>query len=208
MVCHLPDCGRNLVWLGSRGVNVPALNSGVITTPWLGSIAGSFNSFVSDVLVRRFVPVAAASFVLKACLDAANGQSPLGSAIAAIFLRSVPSTIQLFESWNNGSMFATTDLLQSLWNSLAGKPQRAEAPDVVALDRLRVETLRKKEALGQFLRSIIHSYFLWDPAIHHRVNGKHTSRTPSFSLSAKKCVERSRREHRSWWRSLKACCGA
>jgi hypothetical protein len=108
-----------LAWLGSRGVNVPTSN-GAISTPWLNSIAGTFNSFVSQIIVGRLVPLTAAFFVLKAALDAAQGQSPLGSVIAAIFLLSINGTIQLFQSWNTGSIFATTDVLSSLWNFVGG----------------------------------------------------------------------------------------
>jgi len=109
-----------MLWLGSRGVNVPAGTTGVISTPWLSSIAETFSSFVNDFLVARFVPVTAAFFVLKAALDAAQGHSPLGSAVAAIFLLSISGTVQLMQSWNTGSMFAITDMLSALWNYVAG----------------------------------------------------------------------------------------
>src|SRR6266404_487625 len=73
--------------------------------------------------------------------------------------------------------------------------QRSATPEVITLDALRVASLRKKEELGHFLRPILHIYFLWDPAIHHRISGKQKSHALSFSLSPRKCVERSRREH-------------
>jgi hypothetical protein len=113
-----------LAWLGIRGLNT---SSGAISTPWLSSIAAAFNSFVSDIVVGRLVPLTAAFFVLKAALDAAQGQSPLGSVIAAIFLLSINGTLQLFESWNTGSVFSTTDVLSSLWNFVGGTilPQAA-----------------------------------------------------------------------------------
>jgi len=57
---------------------------------------------------------------MKAALDAAEGHSPLGSIIAAIFLLSASGTVQLMQSWNSGSEFATTDMLTSAWNFLAG----------------------------------------------------------------------------------------
>jgi hypothetical protein len=109
-----------LAWFGSRGVSVPALNNAGITSSWLGSIAGTFEAFVSQIVVGRLVPITASFFVLKAALDAAHGHTPIGSVVAAIFLLSIPGTIQLLESWNTGSVFATTDLLSSLWNYLAG----------------------------------------------------------------------------------------
>ena len=107
-------------WFGSRGVNVPALTGGGITNSWLSSIAGTFNAFVTQIVIGRLVPILASFFVLKAALDAAHGHTPLGSVVAAIFLLSITGTVQLFESWNTGSTFATTDLLSSLWNYLAG----------------------------------------------------------------------------------------
>jgi len=58
--------------------------------------------------------------VLKAALDGAEGHNPLGSIIAAIFLLSASGTVQLMQSWNSGSEFATTDMLTSAWNFLAG----------------------------------------------------------------------------------------
>ncbi len=62
----------------------------------------------------------AAFLVLKATLDAAQGKNPLASIIAAMFLLGASSTLQLMQGWNSGSTFATTDLLASLWNYLAG----------------------------------------------------------------------------------------
>ncbi len=73
--------------------------------------------------------------------------------------------------------------------------QRSDKPEVITLDKVRTASLGRKEALGQFLRPLLHIYFLWDPAIHHQVNGKQETKAWSFSLSPKKCMERSRREH-------------
>jgi NADH:ubiquinone oxidoreductase subunit H len=95
----------------------------------------SFTNFVSGFLVARLIPVAAAWFVLKAALDTAQGHSPLGSIVAAIFLLSVTSTIQLFQGWNSGSQYATTDMLVSAWNFLAGHilPEAAGLAIVAAI---------------------------------------------------------------------------
>jgi hypothetical protein len=71
-------------------------------------------------VVAKLIPILAAFCVLKAALDAAEGQSPLASIIAGLFLLSVSGTIQLMQSWNSGSEFATTDMLTSAWNFLAG----------------------------------------------------------------------------------------
>lgn len=108
-----------LSWLAAQGVRLPA-QGGSIGSSWVLSLETSFNNFVSGVVVTRLVPVLAAFFVLKAVLDAAQGQSPLASVVTAIFLLGTSSTVQLMQSWNSGSQFAMTDMLGSIWNFLAG----------------------------------------------------------------------------------------
>lgn len=107
-----------LSWFAAQGINLPAQSGG--GGGWVSALQNSFTQFVSGFLVARLIPVTAAWFVLKAALDTAQGQSPLGSIIAAIFMLSVSSTTQLFQSWNSGSQFATTDMLVSAWNFVAG----------------------------------------------------------------------------------------
>jgi len=107
-----------LSWFAAQGINLPAQSGG--GGGWVSALQNSFTQFVSGFLVARLIPVTAAWFVLKAALDTAQGQSPLGSMIAAIFMLSVSSTTQLFQSWNSGSQFATTDMLVSAWNFVAG----------------------------------------------------------------------------------------
>ncbi len=108
-----------LSWFAAQGISLPPQSAGA-SGGWVGAMTASFKSFVTGVIVGRLVPVTAAFFVLKAALDTAQGQSPLASIIAAIFLLSVNSTIQLFQGWNSGTQFATTDMLVSAWNFLAG----------------------------------------------------------------------------------------
>jgi hypothetical protein len=98
---------------------MPAQGGG-IGSPWVASVESSFTSFISNVVVARLIPILAAFCVLKAALDAAEGHNPLPSIIAGIFLLSVSGTVQLMRSWNSGSEFATTDMLTSAWNFLAG----------------------------------------------------------------------------------------
>lgn len=106
-----------LSWFAAQGILLPPQSAGA--AGWVGTMETSFKSFVSGFIVSRLVPITAAFFVLKAALDAAEGHSPLGSVTAAIFLLSVNSTVQLFQGWNSGSQFATTDMLFSAWNFLA-----------------------------------------------------------------------------------------
>jgi hypothetical protein len=108
-----------LSWFAAQGITMPAQGGG-IGSAWVASLQTSFSGFVSNVVVAKLIPVLAAFCVLKAALDAAEGQSPLPSVIAGIFLLSVSGTVQLMQSWNSGSEFATTDMLTSAWNFLAG----------------------------------------------------------------------------------------
>jgi hypothetical protein len=108
-----------LAWLAAQGI-VLSPQGGNINSPWVNGLETSFNNFVTDVVVGRLVPVLAAFFVLKAALDAAQGQNPLRSVVTAIFLLAASSTIQLMQTWNSGTEFAMTDMLGSIWNFLAG----------------------------------------------------------------------------------------
>jgi hypothetical protein len=107
-----------LSWFAAQGISMPATSAG-IGSPWVASVENSFTGFISNIVVARLVPILAAFYVLKASLDGAEGHSPLASIIAGIFLLSVSGTVQLMQSWNSGSEFATTDMLTSAWNFLA-----------------------------------------------------------------------------------------
>jgi hypothetical protein len=86
------------------------------------------------------------------------------------------------------------DLADLLEQYVAG--QRSERNEVIELDALRVERWRRKEEAGAYMRPILHVYFIWDPVLHHRIIGKPLKpKGDLFSLSARKCIERSRQEH-------------
>jgi len=106
-------------WMAAQGIVLPP-QGGNISSAWVNGVETSFNHFVTDVVVGRLVPVLAAFFVLKAALDAAQGQNILGSVVTAIFLLAVSSTVQLMKTWNSDTEFAMTDMLGSIWNFLAG----------------------------------------------------------------------------------------
>src|SRR5215470_14223485 len=108
-----------LSWFAAQGISLPA-QSGGIGSPWVASLESSLTGFISNIVVARLIPILAAFCVLKGALDAAEGHSPLPSIIAGIFLLSVSGTVQLMQSWNSGSESATTDMLTSAWNFLAG----------------------------------------------------------------------------------------
>lgn len=108
-----------LAWFAAQGITMPTQAAG-ISGPWLLSLETSVKSFVADVVVGRLVPILAAFFILKAVLDAAQSRSPLGSVISAMFLLTISTSVTLMQGWNSGSTFATTDMLVSLWNYVAG----------------------------------------------------------------------------------------
>jgi hypothetical protein len=108
-----------LSWFAAQGITMPP-QSVRIGGAWMSSIETSFNSFVSEVVVGKLVPVLAAFFVMKAALDTAQGNSSLGSVVSAIFLLAISGSVQLMQGWNTGTEFATADMLDSIWNYLAG----------------------------------------------------------------------------------------
>jgi hypothetical protein len=64
------------------------------------------------------------------------------------------------------------------------------------LDELRVERWRARETACHYRRPLLHVYFIWDPALHRRIVGKPLKPNGDiFSLSARKCIERTRQEH-------------
>ena len=78
--------------------------------------------------------------------------------------------------------------------------QEQQNPSAVlqAVDREQSDVWLKKNAEGYYLQHMLHFYFIWDPRIHHQspeLEWKKKMRGASFSMSASKCIERSRREH-------------
>ena len=74
--------------------------------------------------------------------------------------------------------------------------QRSEHAETCALDEPRVERWRAKEAASHYRRPLLHVYFIWDPVLHRRIVGKPLKPNGDiFSLSARKCIERTWQEH-------------
>ncbi len=115
-----------LSWIAAQGITVPTGN-GAVSTSWLAIMQVVFTNFVNQVVVAKLVPILAAYFVLKACLDGAAGENPLASIVAALFLMSLSATVQLMQGWNDGGQYATTDMLSSLWNYIVGQIMPAAA---------------------------------------------------------------------------------
>jgi len=111
-----------LSWFASFGVAVPLPSGspGGIATGWLANFQTDVTQFVTNFVVQRMVPTLAAFFVLRAVLDAASGQHPLPSILAAMFLLGTETTYSLLQSYNTGTRYATVDVLESLWNHLVG----------------------------------------------------------------------------------------
>ena len=89
-------------------------------TGWLAHFQADLAQFVTSFVVQRLVPTLAAFFVLRAILDAASGQHPLPSILAAMFLLGTQTTYNLLQGYNTGTQYATVDVLDSLWNHLVG----------------------------------------------------------------------------------------
>lgn len=111
--------GPLLGWFSSFGVAIP-MPGGGIGSSWLASFESDVTGFVANFVVGRVITTLAAFFVLRAILDAASGEHPLPSIIAAMFLLGAQATYSLLQSYNTGTPFATVDVLDGLWNYLAG----------------------------------------------------------------------------------------
>lgn len=108
-----------LAWFAKEGINLPP-QAGAVSSPWVARMETSMTDFISQIVVAKLIPLLAAFFVLKATLDAAQGHSPIGSVIAAIFMLSISGTLTLMQGFNSGTTLATADMLRSLWSYVAG----------------------------------------------------------------------------------------
>ena len=115
----LSTAGPLLSWFSSFGIPT-SVPSGGIGTSWLSSIQSDVSNFVTNFVVNRLVTTLAAYFVVRVILDAASGHSALPSILAAMFLLGTQATYTLIQSLNSGTQFATADVLDGLWNYLAG----------------------------------------------------------------------------------------
>jgi type IV secretory pathway VirB4 component len=63
------------------------------------------------------------------------------------------------------------------------------------LDRMRMARWDSNQERGFYLRHILHAYFVWNPRTHHEMAERLQGKRNLFSLSAEKCIQRSRQEH-------------
>jgi hypothetical protein len=79
------------------------------------------------------------------------------------------------------------------------RERRNESQALHELDRLHIDLWRSRESAGFYLEHFLHLYFIWNPRIHHEspdLEWKRTMKSSGrLSLSAAKCIERSRQEH-------------
>jgi len=79
------------------------------------------------------------------------------------------------------------------------RERRNESEVLRELDRLHIELWRSQESAGFYLEHFLHLYFIWNPRIHHQSPDFEWKRTMKsggrLSVSAAKCIERSRQEH-------------
>ena len=108
-----------LSWFTSFGVAVP-VPAGGIGTSWLSSFQSDVSNFVTNFVIGRLATTLAAYFVLRSILDTASGGNPLPSILAAMFLLGTQATYTLIQGYNSGTQFAPADVLDGLWNYLAG----------------------------------------------------------------------------------------
>ena len=95
---------------------------------------------------------------------------------------------------------ARFEITESDGGLIARYNQEQQNPNSVlqAIDREQSEAWSKKNAEGYYLNHMLHFYFVWNPRIHHQspeFEWKKKMRGGSFSMSATKYIERSRREH-------------
>ena len=85
--------------------------------------------------------------------------------------------------------------------------RRTQNTEALVLERHRVKQWKEREEEGEYLTRIAAVYLIWDPEKHRRLmaaaggqmkkssDRKSAEKKPGFSLSMRKCIERSKKEH-------------
>jgi hypothetical protein len=115
-----------LLWFNFFGLPVPS-TAGSIGTGWLAALRNDVSTFVDDFIVGRLTIVVAAYFVVRAVLDATHGDRPLASVLTAMFFLAIPTTATLISNLQTATRFSAVDVLDGLWNYLAGRIMPAAA---------------------------------------------------------------------------------
>jgi hypothetical protein len=97
--------------------------AGTTGAPYTAGIERVTNDFVNNFLVSHLVPVVAASLVFKAILDMSQGESPLASIVAALFLLGTQGIYNLATStWiEEADAYGVTDMLMSMFGYAANQ---------------------------------------------------------------------------------------
>ena len=108
-------------WLVNESVpGASQLSMGTQPAAYTNGMSKLANDFVDDILVDHFVPGAAAALVFKAILDQAQGNSPLGSIVAAMFLLGIQGIYKVATgTWMGSGAYSTTDMLMNAFNYAA-----------------------------------------------------------------------------------------
>jgi len=109
-----------LLWFSFFGLPVPA-TSGTISTSWLAGIGNDVSIFINTFVIGRLTLALAAYFVVRATLDASHGNSPLASVLTAMFLLAIPATANLIINLQTATRFSAADVVDGIWNYLAGR---------------------------------------------------------------------------------------
>src|SRR5438034_934256 len=115
-----------LLWFSFFGLPVPS-TAGAIGTNWLAGMRNDVSTFIDSFIIGRLTIVLAAYFVVRAVLDAIHGDRPLASVLTVMFLLAIPTTANLISNLQTGSRFSAVDVLDGLWNYLAGRIMPAAA---------------------------------------------------------------------------------
>ena len=145
-----------------------------------------------DNLLVRTTGAFVAGYELKGqCSYFANDEGrDRGKVMLEALLRSIPE-----QSMRVQFRYEVVEDLGDLFKRY-GEAQHSEPLEAVVLDDLRLDRWRSREAAGCYMRPLLHAYFIWDPAVHHRVTGKPlTGSGNPFNLSARKCISRAKEEH-------------
>src|SRR5215471_606883 len=92
------------------------------------------------------------------------------------------------------------EISEGVGDLIARYKREQHSPNIVlqTLDREQSNAWQVKNSSGYYLDPCFHFYFIWDPRIHHLSSDfewRKKMRGSRFSMSAVKCIERSRREH-------------
>ncbi len=109
-----------LLWFSGVGLDTSVVTS-TIQGSWLASAESALEQFTRDLVIKALAPAVAGWFLIRAVFQVAHGESPLTSILACFALLSLNSLYALLESYHDNGMYASVDMLVSLWKFTAGR---------------------------------------------------------------------------------------